>query len=158
MNILALDCGEFCGFATLIDGQIESGVEHLKYRGSESLGFKYLRFTELLNRLYCIGGFDLIVYEKPHGLKGHAIESMNGYITRIHEFIAKREIESWKIEYKGYSPATIKKFTTGHGNASKEMMIEYFEKATGRKPIDSNEADAYFILLYALDDLGIKKG
>jgi len=158
MNILSLDVGEYCGWAILIYGQIESGTEHLKHKGAESRGFKYLRFTELINRLYRIGAFNLIVYEKPHGLRGHAIEAMNGYITRIHEFAVVKGLElsiSNQIEYKGYSPSTIKKFATGNGRASKEDMIAYFKEQTGNDPVDDKEADSYSLLRYAMQERGI---
>jgi len=153
VNILALDVGEFCGWATRIAGQIESGTEHLKHKGSESLGFKYLRFTELLNRLYDLGNFDVIFYEKPHGLKGHAIEAQNGYITRIHEFIARKELEGKIIEHRGESPGKIKKFVTGNGRASKEDMMKWFSGKICRIPITSDEADAMALLDFAISDL-----
>ena len=156
MNVLALDCGEYTGFATLIDDKIESGSEHLKLKGSESTGFKYMRFTELLKRLYTIGNFDLIVYEKPHGLKGHAIESMNGYITRIHEFVAYEFMKTGKeIEYRGESPTTIKKQVTGNGRASKEDMIDWAIHS-GYEPANDNEADALALLFYTINSLELK--
>ncbi len=153
MNILALDVGEYTGWATLIDGKKESGVEHLKHKGSESLGFKYLRFSDLLNNLHNIGHFNIIIYEKPHGLKGHAIESINGYITRIHEFIALRESHGEKIEYRGESPARIKKYATGNGRASKDDMIKWFNINIGREPETDDEADAMALLFFACDGI-----
>ena len=156
MNILSLDVGEYTGFATLIDGRIESGVEHLKKKGTESLGMKYLRFTDLLKRLDYIGNFNLIVYEKPHGLKGHAIEAMNGYITRIHEFIAIEDFNHRTIEYIGYPPTTIKKAITGNGRASKDDMINWFNGKVGRIPIDDNEADAYSLLIYTIKEFNLE--
>ncbi len=156
MNILSLDIGEHTGFATLISGKIESGSEHLKLKGSESAGFKYMRFTDLLRRLHSLGNFDLIVYEKPHGLQGHAIESMNGYVTRIHEFVAHEFMTTGKeIEYRGESPATIKKSVTGNGRAGKEDMMNWFIEYFGEEPIDDNEADAMALLVYTMRNLGI---
>jgi len=65
---------------------------------------------------------------------------------------------------------TLKKFATGHGNATKEMMLEALtrnhadrfvnsalklggvqEKFSGR-PVDDNEADAFHLLVWALKE------
>jgi hypothetical protein len=160
MNILALDLAEHTGFATLIDGQVRSGVEHWKHRTNESVGMKYLRFDAWIREIDRIGRFDLIVYEKPHGLQGNAVESMNGYITGIHRMIAEEVgiTREKPKEYQAVSPGTIKKFATGKGNAKKPDMIEAFTRVVGHKPSDDNEADAYFLLKYIMNELGVSNG
>lgn len=157
MQILALDLGEYTGFATLINGSIRSGVEHFKHRTNESAGMKYLRFDTWLTEMDSLGRFDLIVYEKPHGLQGNAIESMNGYITGIHRYIAQREnVQIKTINYQAVSPATIKKWATGNGRASKETMVAWFKLTEGRAPVREDEADALACLRFIMQDLGIK--
>ena len=150
MNILALDCAICTGFATLIDGNIRSGVLHTRERTNESAGMKYLRFDAWLAEIHAIGHFDVIYYEKPHGLQGNAVESMNGFITGIHRFAAKSN-----VEYKAVSPSTIKKFATGKGNAGKPEVKAWFERTIGRAPVDDNEADATALLSYAAHELGV---
>ncbi len=154
MNILALDCAIRTGWGTLIDGNIHSGVQENREKTNESAGMKYLRFDAWLIEMNNIGNFDVIYYEKPHGLKGQSVESMNGFITGIHRFIAKYD----HIEYRAVSPSTIKKWATGKGNADKDAVKEYFRKETGKEPVDDNEADAYALLRYAMYDLGVKDG
>jgi hypothetical protein len=157
MNVLALDCGEHTGYATLIDGSIRSGVEHWKHRTNESVGMKYLRFDAWIREIDRIGRFDLIVYEKPHGLQGNAVESMNGYITGIHRMIAEEVgiTREKPKEYQAVSPGTIKKFATGKGNAGKSEIKTWFHDKTGNYAIDDNEADALALLYYAMNELGV---
>lgn len=57
--------------------------------------------------------------------------------------------EENKIPYEGVPVGTIKKYATGKGNASKEMMIEGV-KALGYDPVDDNEADAIALLRFKL--------
>lgn len=153
MNVLALDCGTKTGFATLIDGNIRSGVQNMKSKANDSAGMKYLRFDSWLAEMDSIGRFDVIYYEKPHHLPGNAIESMNGFITGIHRYVAKADRP---IEYQAVSPGTIKKFATGHGNADKAMMMAWFEEQNAMKPETDDESDGYALLLYAMNELGIK--
>ncbi len=152
MNILAIDCGINTGYATLINGQLRSGVQCMKSKGNESAGMKYLRFDSWLNEMQSIGNFNLIVYEKPHHLMGNAIESMNGFITGVQRYCAMHP----SIEYKAVSPGEIKKFATGKGNADKPMMIAWFEEVQGRPPTTDDEADALAILMLTMKELGLQ--
>jgi len=49
--------------------------------------------------------------------------------------------EENKIAYEGVPVGTIKKFTTGKGNAPKTAMVEAV-RSWGYSPCDDNEADA----------------
>lgn len=69
-----------------------------------------------------------------------------------------------ELHYDIISPKTIKKFATGSGNASKDQMIECFEKETGfdilnffdvkklknPKPVD-DIVDSYFLCKYCFE-------
>ncbi len=159
MNILAVDCGCFTGWATLIQDSIRSGVEKMKHHTNESPGMKYLRFDAWIEEIDKIGKFDLIVYEKPHGLQGNAVESMNGYITGIHRYIAKNKqwVQRNKIEYQAVSPATIKKWATGNGRASKDDMKRWFFVKEGHYPISDDQSDAMALLFFIMTELNIKE-
>jgi Holliday junction resolvasome RuvABC endonuclease subunit len=150
MNILSIDPGINTGFATLINGQIRSGVQCMKSKSNESAGMKYLRFDSWLNEMQGIGDFNLIVYEKAHHLQGNAIESMNGFITGIQRYCAVHP-----IEYKAVSPGEIKKFATGKGNAKKPDMVAWFKQYAGRDPVADDEADALALLLFIRKELGL---
>jgi hypothetical protein len=158
MNVLALDCACVTGWATLINGNIRSGIQNMRGKANESAGMKYLRFDSWLKEMGSIGIFDVIFYEKPHHLPGNAIESMNGFITGIHRYVAAmNQIPHTRpINFQAVSPGTIKKFATGKGNTDKTGMMAWFTKEMGRKPLSSDEADAYALLLFACNELGEK--
>lgn len=149
MNILAIDPGTKCGWASLVDGRIESGVQNFSLKRGESKGIRFLRFNTWL-----VGMLDLIkphvvVYEMAHFRGGSATEILVGMTTRIEEFCEER-----RIEYSSVHSATLKKFATGSGRANKEDMM----KAAGLKYeriIDTDdEADALLILAWAREEFG----
>jgi crossover junction endodeoxyribonuclease RuvC len=57
--------------------------------------------------------------------------------------------EMFKIPYRGVPVGTIKRHTTGRGNADKEAVIAAV-RALGFDPVDDNEADALALLDWAL--------
>lgn len=150
MNILALDCATKTGWATLVDGQIESGMQDFTKKRGESNGMLFLKFNQWLRRLNEYP-FGLIVYEQAHHRGGAATEICVGLSTRAQEYAVTYHSEHWAVH-----TATLKKAITGNGRASKEDMMAYFKEQTGREPEDDNEADAYALLRYAMDELGEK--
>ncbi len=152
MNILALDTGIHTGWATLIDGQIESGVQDFSKRRGESNGLMFMRFNAWLEEMRRLSDYDLVVFERAHHRGGYAAEVGLGLTTRVQEFAAR-----YSAEYMAVHSLTLKKFITGSGKASKEDMMTFFEKETGRKPGSDDEADAYCLLLFGMNEMGIKK-
>ena len=57
------------------------------------------------------------------------------------------------IEHAGVHSATLKKWTTGKGNADKTAMIEADARRFGVPVTDDNEADALALLEYAKGEL-----
>ena len=151
MNILALDCASKTGWATLIDGKIESGVQDFTKKRGESNGILFLKFNAWLNSMmfFCDKPddkglrFNLIVYEQAHHRGGAPTEICVGLTTRVQEFA-----EKIGAEYMSVHTGELKKATLGKGKASKDDMMEWFKEKVGRDPIDDNEADAYAILMY----------
>ena len=171
MKILALDTATKTGWATLINWQIESGVQDFTKKRGESPGILFLRFnawlmgialktlpgstaaapfTEILEDGY--KPFDVIVYEQAHHRGGYAANLCVGLTTRLQEFAARIGAESMAVQ-----SGTLKKATTGKGNASKEEMMVWFKEQTGRDPIDDNEADAYALLMLACKELTLNE-
>lgn len=149
MNILALDCGTKTGWASFVDGRIESGVQDFSLKRGESKGIRFLRFNTWL-----VGMLDLIkpyvvVYELAHFRGGHATEILVGMTTRIEEFCEER-----KIEYSSVHSATLKKFATGGGKANKEDMMKAAALKFGRIIDSDDEADALLILAWAREEFG----
>ena len=149
MNILAIDIGTKTGWAFSEGG---SGVWDLSPRRHESQGMRGIKFRQSL-RAYK-GLIDLIVYEEIARHRGtHAAHVYGGLLIVLQMFC-----EEQGVNYQGVPVGTIKKFATGKGNASKEMMIEAANQNFGfgsgvrhrdRSITDDNEADAICLLEYA---------
>jgi hypothetical protein len=144
-RILALDLGTTTGWA-LQDGSIrQSGVWNLRGSRFEGGGMRFVRFKRMLNE---IGKVDLVAYEEVRRHMGvdaaHVYGGMQATLT------AWCEEQATKSPYEAVPVQTIKKYATGKGNAKKEMMMAAFTKRTGRDPIDDNEADAWWLLDYAM--------
>jgi len=144
MNILALDCGTKAGWASLVDGRIESGVQDFSLKRGESKGIRFLRFNTWLNDILDLTKPHIVVYEMAHLRGGHATEILVGMTTRIEEFC-----ESKNIEYSSIHSAMLKKFSTGSGKASKEDMMKAAALKFGRAIDSDDEADALLILEWA---------
>lgn len=143
MSCLALDPATKCGWAVSPD---MSGTWDLSLRRDESGGMKLLRLEAKLNEVAAsvTTPLKLVVYEAAR----NALPKMQGAL--VHQAKLQAVIERWctvkGIEYKGYSPAEIKKHGTGKGNANKEAMIA---AAKARFPhvhiIDDNHSDALLL-------------
>lgn len=153
MNILALDLGTKTGWALSEHGRIESGVQVFDVKRGESPGMRYLRFRHWLPIAALRGhlpSVSLIVYEQTHNRGGAATEVAAGFATRVQEYCA-----DMGIEHAAVHTATLKKFTTGKGNADKLTMY-VAAKARGwthGNLTDDNEVDAICLLRYALAEL-----
>ncbi len=148
MNILAIDPGSCCGWASLVDGRIESGVQDFSLKRGESKGIRFLRFNTWLNSMLELVVPHIVVYEMAHFRGGHATEILVGMTTRIEEFC-----ESKGIEYSSVHSATLKKFATGKGRANKEDMIITARVKFNRPDLSSDdEADALHALAWAREE------
>lgn len=117
MKILGLDLGTKTGWCIIDNGKyVESGVQVFDVRRGESPGMRYLRFrawlTEILRTIEVVG------YEAPHHRGGSATEVACGFSTRVQEICAE-----YGIEHMSVHTATLKKWATGNGRASKGDMI-----------------------------------
>ena len=147
MNILALDLGTKCGYATTYGA---SGVLKLKPTTNESAGERYRKFKDWLG-ISLQAPFDIVVYEEIHAHIGVEAAHVWGGLMAVLQCAC---LEA-KTEYKGIGVGTIKKHGTGNGHASKEDMIL---AATLKFPkinvLDDNHADALILLDYAQSMLG----
>lgn len=156
MNILALDLGTRCGWALLTaHGRVESGTETFDLKRHESRGMRWVHFNRWLDEMLAHSGtvprVGLVIYEKPLGrfaTSGAAGEIALGMSTRIDEACARLD-----IDHTALPPATLKKWTTGKGNAGKPEMMAAVERRWGRRVDDDNEADAFALLMYAQAEL-----
>lgn len=154
LRVLALDCASKTGWAV---GErdaaaqrrlIDSGVQEFDLRRGESAGLRFLRFRAWLRELRSVAGpFNLVIFEQAHHRGGAATELCVGMTTRAQEFAAEMG-----AEHASLHTATLKKATTGRGNAEKSDMIQAAQEVWGRRPADDNEADALCLLKYAIDN------
>ena len=145
MRILALDPATIFGWAI---NKYIYGTWDLRIKKDESPGMKFIRLRAKLQELYESESIELIVFERPGGRFKNDIISHSKFQAIIEEFCAEK-----KIEQKGYSSKEIKKFATGIGNANKLRMIEAAKEKLEYQGNNDNEADALWILYFAIDDL-----
>ncbi|MBB6160140.1 crossover junction endodeoxyribonuclease RuvC [Bartonella doshiae] len=150
-TILCLDLGTKTGWAICgADGRITSDTEHFQSRRFEGGGMRYLRFKRWLIELKrSVDEIDAVYFEEVRRHIGtdaaHVYGGLLGHLTAW--------CEHHQIPYEGIPVGTIKKATTGKGNASKEEMIKAV-RTKGHNPKDDNEADALAIL-YLMKEGGI---
>lgn len=148
---LALDLATVTGFALLrSDGRIESGEVSCAVRKDEGQGARFARLRAFLLEVKTANP-DLaeIVYEDVVQIVGpgqaHAAKIYGGLLAVVQMFG-----EHHGIAYRGIGVSTIKKRFAGHGQASKQDVIDQC-RVLGFYPSGDNEADAIALLHVALD-------
>jgi len=143
MNILALDCATKTGWASQSNGKVESGVQDFSLKRGESVGMRFVRFNYWLRDIIAVTQPEIVVYEMPHQRGGAPTEVLLGMTTRIQE-----KCDLSNIEYTQVHSATLKKFATGSGRASKVDMLRTARTKWGAVE-DDNQADALWMLEWA---------
>lgn len=149
MKILAIDPATKCGFAHSCGA---SGTWDLSARRDESIGMRLIRLRGKLNEIGTAEGVDVVVFEAAR----HAAARMAGALVVQSELqgIIKLWCEDNSVNYRGYSPAEVKRHATGKGNANKDAMLTAAqEKWPTLSIVDDNQADALWILDLAQRDL-----
>ncbi len=150
MNILSLDLATETGWALHANGIRSSGSIQFNVRRGESPGIRFVRFRKWLADMAFgpkVPKLDLVVYEMAHHRGGAATAVGVGFATVVLEFCAQFE-----IEHTGVHTATLKKFATGKGNATKDDVIRCVNEKFGEPGVyvdNDNEADAIALLEYA---------
>lgn len=148
---LALDLGTHMGWALKWpSGKIESGAISFPCEPHEGEGARYLKFRAWLHSVkFRIerNGTELeeVIFERAAGLQWKNAAAGEVAIGLRATLLAWAEHHG--IAYgRGVNPMTLKKATTGRGNAKKPEMIAAM-RARGFDPKDDNEADALALLL-----------
>jgi len=138
MNVLALDLGTKTGWATLWDdGSGCSGVQVFDLKRGESPGMRYLRLGRWLED-EAHAFVDLVVFEQAHHRGGAATSVCEKLIGRVEECCA-----DWGMEHQAVHSATLKKWATGNGRASKGDMIDAAANIGKRLPQLQRLADDF---------------
>jgi Holliday junction resolvasome RuvABC endonuclease subunit len=156
--VLALDLATNVGWA-LRDGAgaRTSGVQRFAPGRGESPGMRWLRLRKWLREVIALGGLTptrgVIAYEQAvfHHRGASAAAVAHGMAAVAQEVAAELAIELACV-----TPAELKKFATGKGNAKKDAMLAAARERWPSKAIaDDNEADALWVLEWALQELGL---
>lgn len=146
--ILALDLGTTTGWAIGKDVATHSGFEKFDRGRFEGGGMRYLKFEQWLEQNW--PHVDAVYFEEVRRHLGtDAAHVYGGFLATLTNWCEKH-----KKPYLGVPVGTIKKFATGKGNAPKDKMIAAANDA-GWDGTDDNEADAYWLLRYAMAQGGL---
>lgn len=149
MIILSLDLGTHCGWKIGDREMSLSGVWEFGNSRFEGGGMRFVKFTKSLNELAATMRPELVVYEEVRRHIGTTAAHVYGGLQATLTAWCERE----GFPYQGVPVQTIKKFATGKGNASKEMMIAAMQ-SLGLKPENDNDADAMALWEYAQKEFG----
>ncbi len=150
-NILALDLGTTTGWALRENGQVSSGSVSFKPAHFDSGHSRYTRFRRWLGTNgNC--AVDEVIFEAVRRHNGTvAAHTYGGFMATLQTWCDARG-----LPYEGVPVGTIKKFTTGKGNASKLAIVAAMEKR-GHNPRDDNEADALALLYWRLEQTSLEQ-
>ena len=151
-TILTLDLGTTTGWATATeDRTITSGTESFRPHRFEGGGMRFLRFKRWLTELKAsVDDLDGVYFEEVRRHVGvDAAHAYGGFLAHLTAWC-----EHHQIPYQGVPVGTIKKHTTGKGNADKAAMMAAV-RSKGFLPADDNEADALALLLWAMATQGV---
>lgn len=148
-KLLCLDLGTTTGYVVGSEGHVVSGVWKLKPGRFESSGMRFVKFRKCLNEIRAGYPITRVFFEEVRRHQGvDAAHVYGGLMAVLTEWC-----EENGATYSAYPVGTIKKFWTGKGNASKDMMIAEAVRR-GYEPIDDNEADALAIFHLAMSEYG----
>ena len=154
-SLLALDLGTTTGWAVyrsghlyleFAQGHITSGVMSFACDRYSGGGMRFLRFRKWLDEIKALNnGINEVYFEEVRRHVGtDASHVYGGFMAHLTAWC-----EQEGIPYEGVPVGTIKKFMTGNGSASKDMMMEAIRQK-GHTPQDHNEADALALLYWRL--------
>jgi crossover junction endodeoxyribonuclease RuvC len=143
-TVVALDLGTKMGWAVLEDGQRFSGTEEFQSGRFEGGGMRYLRFRRWLAKL---GPGEVYFEEVRFSKTTDAAHVYGGMLATLTAWC-----EEHGVPYMGVPVKTVKKHATQNGNAGKPAMVAA-ARARGWEPRDDNEADALWILDWAIQNM-----
>jgi len=154
-HILALDTATQTGWALqadhLVDKVMHDTLDLKKYANMKKYhtGRRHLEFQEFLTGILERDKIDLVIKEQ-----GFFATSQAKAAKLLYGFHAVTEMVCcrFEVEVVDLHSATLKKYTTGDGRASKEDMIDAMIKI-GYDPKTDHEADALALLTYAQKEI-----
>lgn len=147
-DILALDIATHTGYFSLHEAGVWNFTESQRRNGNKMHG----AFRAML-----------LVYMRRYGIRQVVVEdvSVNRYFYDIRRLAELRGIllgvcdELDLPEPEFVNPATLKKWATGDGHATKAQMIAACKSKYGIVPVDDNAADACHLFYYYIRKYGL---
>jgi Holliday junction resolvasome RuvABC endonuclease subunit len=153
MQVLGLDLSLTATGVALPDGTsytIKLGAQYTIKLGAQWKGMDRLRRirSEVFDAV-AVHAVDLVAVE------GYSYNSRNGG-EKLGELggVIRLALYDYGIDYVDVPPASLKKYATGKGNASKNEVLAAAVRRLGYDGADDNEADALWLRAMALDWYG----
>lgn len=165
MNTLALDLGTKTGYAYNVGNAFLSGTwsfgvpAEIKYWGQTRLTRRcdprILRFFNELRSLPVIP--DLVIFEDVQ-FQTYTLQCQLWSSYRTAVWLSFSTLTKTPPTFECVDVSTLKKFATGHGGATKEMMLSALNRKwpgflPNKKSCDDNEVDAIWLWLWAKQNI-----
>lgn len=145
-GVLAIDPATASGWAFSYQKKIIFGEFLIKKKGKDPIGLKWVIYEDWLNELFDrlddLSTITNVVYEMPVTRFAGATIHHSKLACLIEKISAERN-----VPFSAIDPKTLKKFITGNGIASKELVMENIEKFHGYSGGNDDIADAIGILI-----------
>lgn len=146
MNILSLDLGTKTGYAILRNGAIHCGMEKFQQRSKEHVGARWAAYRQWLHSVLENNQVTLLAYEDVKRHMGvYAAHAYGGFLAMTEMVAAQHNVQLLPA-----GVTQVKRFWTGKGNATKELMMAECARR-GFHVTDDNASDALAILHYAME-------
>jgi len=154
-RVLALDLGTKTGWATNVVPVTGAILETPTHFGvvqfsSEISGWRYFTFKKWLDIKLKNYRIDHVIYEETFSKSAYSSRVLHGFLAILQFTFAERYLdEDKRLTMAKVHASHLKKFATGNGHATKDLMISKYRERFGYLPADHNEADAFWLLEYS---------
>jgi Holliday junction resolvasome RuvABC endonuclease subunit len=140
-DVLGLDIATHTGYFSMHESGVWDFTESMRRNSNKQHGAFRKTLIEFITRhnIKVIVAEDVSV--NKHFTDARKLSELRGILMEICDTLDLPEPIF-------INPKTVKKWATGDGNATKEMMVKYCKIRWKTNPVDDNEADATHIFMY----------
>ncbi|WP_121605327.1 crossover junction endodeoxyribonuclease RuvC [Virgibacillus sp. Bac332] len=149
MNYVGIDPSTLTGICVLNENGEVITVDEVKTKVKE----EPQRFMDLADKVISyIGQGDSVTIEGfSYGSRGQGVSTQYGIGWAIRMKLVELQGMDYIYKYTDVAPSALKKFVTGKGNASKDIMMRDVFKKWGFENNSNNICDAYALARYGLE-------